>query len=279
MTELIDAEELARLVAAADRPVVLLDVRWQLGDPHGEDHYRDGHLPGAVYVDLDRELAGEPTATSGRHPLPEPEAFHAAVRRWGVNEGDTVVAYDDANGFAAARAWWLLRHAGHADVRVLDGGLAAWTAAGHGLRPGTVEPSPGAVALTWGRMPVLDLAAAAAHARSGVLLDARAGERYRGETEPMDPKAGHIPGAVSAPTVDNLAADGTLLPPAALREQFAALGLTDDIAVAAYCGSGVSAAQEVLALRRAGIDAALYPGSWSQYAATDLPVATGPEPG
>ncbi|MEH0110960.1 sulfurtransferase [Tersicoccus sp. MR15.9] len=281
--DLISAADLAEALAASrsggGRRVVLLDVRWKLGDPHGAEHYREGHVPGAVYVDLDRELAAEPTATTGRHPLPEPARFSAAVRRWGVNPGDTVVAYDDANGFGAARAWWLLRHAGLADVRVLDGGLAAWTGAGHELDREPVDPVPGTVEVGWGRMAVVELPDVAGAARDGVLLDARAGERYRGETEPMDPKAGHIPGALSAPTTENLAADGTLLPPDALRSRFEALGVTAGVTVTAYCGSGVSAAQEVLALRQAGIDAALFPGSWSQYAATDGPVATGGEPG
>ncbi|OMH36620.1 sulfurtransferase [Tersicoccus sp. Bi-70] len=280
--DLISATELAAGLAApppGGGRVVLLDVRWKLGDPHGADHYRDGHLPGAVYVDLDRELSGEPTATSGRHPLPDPERFEAAVRGWGVNDGDTVVAYDDAGGFGSARAWWLLRHAGHDDVRVLDGGLGAWIAAGHPIEQGTVTPEPGTVGLSWGRMPVVELPDVDAAARDGVLLDARAGERYRGETEPVDPKAGHIPGALSAPTADNVTAEGTMLPADALRSRFDALGVTGAVPVTAYCGSGVSAAQEVLALRRAGIDAALFPGSWSQYAATDRPVATGVEPG
>jgi len=184
---------------------VLLDVRWALGDPHGRDHHRAGHLPGAVYIDLDTELAAPPTSTGGRHPLPELADLQAAARRWGVDAGSRVVAYDATGGTAAARAWWLLRWAGVPDVRLLDGGLAAWTDTGGVLEagPGRV-PTPGDVTLTGGGMPVLDADGAARLARDGLLLDARAGARYRGEVEPVDPRAGHVPGSVSAPTTDNL---------------------------------------------------------------------------
>jgi thiosulfate/3-mercaptopyruvate sulfurtransferase len=188
------------------------------------------------------------------------------------------VAYDATGGLAAARAWWLLRWGGCADVRILDGGLAGWRAAGGALESGEVVPVPGDVSLTGGGMPVLDAdAAAALPGTGGVLLDARAGERFRGEVEPVDPRAGHVPGAVSAPTTDNLDGDGRFLPAAELAARFAALGVTQGDGVAVYCGSGITAAHEVAALAVAGVDAALWPGSWSQWSADpDRPVATGP---
>ncbi|MEU6643986.1 sulfurtransferase [Saccharomonospora sp. NPDC046836] len=275
MTVLIEATELARRIDRGEE-IVLLDVRWKLGDPHGRDHYRAGHLPGAVFVDLDTELAAHGAPTDGRHPLPEPEALQAAARRWGLRAGGTVVAYDADGGLAAARAWWLLRWAGLADVVLLDGGLPAWAAAGFGLETGEVTPEPGDVALGSGLLPTLDVGDVLAAGRSGVLLDARAAERYRGEVEPVDPHAGHIPGAVSAPTGENLAADGRFLPAEVLRRRFAELGVTDDVPVAVYCGSGVTAAHQIAALRIAGFDATLYPGSWSQWSNhEDLPRATG----
>jgi thiosulfate/3-mercaptopyruvate sulfurtransferase len=270
----------AELLAASERPV-LLDVRWALGDDRGHEHYLDGHLPGAVFVDLETELADPPSASAGRHPLPSLQRLHAAARRWGIDDGDPVVAYDASGGTAAARAWWLLRWAGVADVRLLDGGLAAWQRAGGPLETGEVVPPPGQVTLTGGGMPVLDADAAAALPRTGgVLLDARAGERYRGETEPVDPRAGHVPGAVSAPTTENLAPDGTFLPVAVLNERFAGLGAGPGATVGVYCGSGVTAAHEVAALAAAGIEAALWPGSWSQWSNDPArPAAAGPEPG
>ena len=277
MTVLIDAEELR---AASPRPV-LLDVRWALGDDRGHERYLGGHLPGAVFVDLDAELADPPSAAAGRHPLPSLPRLQESARRWGLGDGDAVVVYDASSGTAAARAWWLLRWAGVADVRLLDGGLAAWQRAGGDLERGEVVPEPGDVMLTGGGLPTLDPdAAAALPGGGGVLLDARAGERYRGETEPVDPRAGHVPGAVSAPTTENLDADGRFLPVAALSERFAALGVRPGTAVGVYCGSGVTAAHEVAALAVAGIDAVLWPGSWSQWSAEPArPAATGPDPG
>jgi thiosulfate/3-mercaptopyruvate sulfurtransferase len=277
VTVLIDAEELR---AARPGPV-LLDVRWALGDDRGHERYLEGHLPGAVFVDLDAELADPPSAAGGRHPLPSLPRLQESARRWGIGDGDAVVVYDASGGTAAARAWWLLRWAGVADVRLLDGGLAAWQRAGGDLERGEVVPEPGDVMLTGGGLPTLDPEAAAALPGSGgVLLDARAGERYRGETEPIDPRAGHVPGALSAPTTENLDADGRFLPAAALGERFAALGVRPGTTVGVYCGSGVTAAHEVAALAVAGIDAALWPGSWSQWSADPArPAATGPDPG
>jgi thiosulfate/3-mercaptopyruvate sulfurtransferase len=277
VTVLVGAEELR----AAPGRTVLLDVRWALGDDRGHERYLAGHLPRAVFVDLDTELADPPSAERGRHPLPSVQRLQSAARRWGVRAGDRVVAYDDSGGAAAARAWWLLRWGGLSDVRLLDGGCAAWRRAGGRLETGEVVPEPGDVVLAGGGMPVLGLEEAAAlPASGGLLLDARAGERYRGETEPVDPRAGHVPGAVSAPTTDNLAADGTLLPAAVLRRRFAALGAGDGRPVGVYCGSGVTAAHQVAALAEAGVEAGLWPGSWSQWSADPTrPAATGPEPG
>jgi thiosulfate/3-mercaptopyruvate sulfurtransferase len=275
---LVDVDGLAAELAGP-QPPVLLDVRWALGDPHGREHHREGHVPGAVYVDLDTELAAHSDdATQGRHPLPGVEELQAAARRWGISAGRPVVVYDAASGLAAARAWWLLRWAGLTDVRLLDGGLAAWTAAGRPIETGPgPDPEPGDVELSDGHLPVLDADGAAALARTGLLLDARAGERYRGEVEPIDPRAGHIPGAVSAPTGDNLA-DGRFRRADELRARFAELGAGGEIGV--YCGSGVTAAHQIAALAAIGIDAALYPGSWSAWSSDpDRPVATGAEPG
>jgi thiosulfate/3-mercaptopyruvate sulfurtransferase len=274
---LTDVLALARALAGPGPPV-LLDVRWRLGGPPGIDSYRAGHLPRAVYADLDTDLAAEP-GPEGRHPLPQPERFQAAMRRAGVSTGSAVVVYDASDATVAARAWWLLRYFGHRDCRVLDGGLAAWVAAGGQVERGDGgTPRAGDFVARPGHMPVLDADAAAGLARRGMLLDARARERYRGESEPIDPVAGHIPGALSAPTTANVGPDGRFLTAAGLRARFAALGACG--AVGAYCGSGVTAAHEVLALELAGIPAALYVGSWSNWVADPArPVATGPGPG
>ncbi|MEG3629986.1 sulfurtransferase [Streptomyces poriticola] len=282
MNAIISASDLAGEPAGAGRPV-LLDVRWQLstaaagGAPpfDGRAEYAAGHLPGAVFVDLDTELASAPGA-GGRHPLPDLAVFGAAMRRAGVSADHPVVVYDGGQGWAAARAWWLLHWTGHPDVRVLDGGLAAWpgplSTELPAPAPGDFVPSPGASGL-------LDADGAAALARSGLLLDARAGERYRGEVEPIDPVGGHIPGAVSAPTTQNVGPDGRFLPAEELRARFKELGASEDLEVGVYCGSGVSGAHEVLALAVAGIPAALYAGSWSEWSSDPgRPVAVGPDP-
>jgi thiosulfate/3-mercaptopyruvate sulfurtransferase len=274
MPVLITAQEVSERLAAGKR-TVLLDVRWVLGDPHGREHYLAGHLPGAVFVDMDAELAGHGEPRDGRHPLPAEADFQTTVHRWGINAGDTVVIYDDAGSAAAARAWWLLGYAGIGNVHLLDGGLAAWRDAGLPLSAGEVTVEQGNAVVRFGAKATIDTKGAGEWA--GILLDARAGERYRGEAEPIDPRAGHIPGAVSAPTMENLAPDKTFLPPEALRTRFAALGVADGSAVAVYCGSGVTAAHQIAALEIAGFTAALYPGSWSAWSnRPELPVATGP---
>jgi len=265
---------------ASDTPPLVLDVRWALGDPHGRDHYADGHIPGAVFVDLDRELAAPPSPEGGRHPLPDIAELQAAARGWGLREGQPVVVHDDLGNTAAARAWWLLRYAGVAHVSLLDGALGAWRSAGLPLESGLpAAPPPGDVVLRAGGLPVTDADGAAELPADGLLLDARAGERYRGEVEPVDPRAGHIPGAVSAPTGDNLAGDGTFLPADELRKRFADKGATDSTRVGVYCGSGVTAAHQIAALEIAGFEAVLFPGSWSAWSADPArPAATGPSP-
>ncbi|MFB7272135.1 sulfurtransferase [Streptomyces sp. NPDC056244] len=274
MTAIITAAELQG-ESAGPRPPVLLDVRWQLGGPPGRPAYEAGHLPGAVYVDLDTELAGPPGA-GGRHPLPEVADFGAVMRQAGVSQDRPVVVYDGGQGWAAARAWWLLRWTGHSDVRVLDGGLAAWTGP---LSTEVPHPAEGDFSPVPGSLPLLDADGAAALARSGLLLDARAAERYRGDVEPVDRIGGHIPGALSAPTMANVAENGTFLSAADLATRFTALGATAGTEVGVYCGSGVSGAHEVLALEIAGIPAALYAGSWSEWSADETrPVAKGPDP-
>jgi thiosulfate/3-mercaptopyruvate sulfurtransferase len=271
--------DLARLLElmAVNPDLRLLDVRWQLGVSDNREQYLAGHLPGAVWVDLDTELAAEPTADSGRHPLPTVAAFQAAARRWGINDGDQVVVYDGGGNYAAARAWWLLTAAGLPKVKVLDGAWPAWRDSGQPIASGPVEPTPGQVQLTdFNQLPQINIDQAARWPESGLLLDARASERYRGLTEPVDRKAGHIPGAISAPTGDNLSADGRFLSAEQLRQRWLKRGLDPTRPVASYCGSGVTAAHQVLALRRAGWPAVLYVGSWSQWSQTDRPVETDP---
>jgi thiosulfate/3-mercaptopyruvate sulfurtransferase len=275
---LVSTTELAAALANS-RPPVLLDVRWALGGPPGRESYLAGHLPGAVFVDLDTELAAKPGA-GGRHPLPEPEDLQRVLRAVGINSDSTVVVYDGGNGSVAARAWWLLRWAGHLDVAVLDGGYAAWEQDGREITTETPDPEPGNIQVHPGNMPTIDADAAARLAKEGVLLDARAPERYRGEVEPVDPRPGHIPGAVNAPFTGHLNADGRWLPPAELAGRFNALGVHANGEVGAYCGSGVTASSVVLALEAAGITdaehpAVLYPGSWSEWSSDpDRPAAT-----
>jgi thiosulfate/3-mercaptopyruvate sulfurtransferase len=276
---LITATQLGQLLAAGE-PVAVLDVRWTLAEPDGRDAYLAGHLPGAVYVSLDDELTDHTVEGRGRHPLPGGRDLEAAARRWGLRSGVPVVVYDDWNRAGSGRAWWMLTAAGIPDVRILDGGLAAWTAAGGALQRRPVEPEPGDVVVTHddlyhGARRTITAEEAGAHA--GVLVDARAPERFRGDVEPMDPAAGHIPGAVNLPSTRVLAADGTLLPDSELRELLGERGLTEAADVGAYCGSGVTATVAIAALAAAGVDAALFPGSWSEWAGDPArPIAIGP---
>lgn len=277
---LIDVSTLDRLLASGDPPTVI-DVRWRLGGPPGREEYVGGHIPGAAFLDLDNDLCGTP-GSAGRHPLPEPYDLEDALRAAGVRTGALVVAYDAGEGQAAARLWWTLRWAGHEEVRVLDGGYAAWIAAGRPTESGEPPVGRGDIVVRPGSRPVLDGDAAEALAHIGVLLDARVAPRYRGETEPIDPVAGHIPGAVNLPAARLTGPDGRLRVADELREFFAEVGIRPGEAtkVGAYCGSGVTAAQTVLALSVAGFDAAaLYVGSWSNWVDDPLrPVATGDNP-
>jgi thiosulfate/3-mercaptopyruvate sulfurtransferase len=272
MSPLVSAAELDDLLGT----VTVLDVRYQMGGPGGVALYVEGHVPFAQYVDMDTALAAAPGA-GGRHPLPAPDVFGAAMRRVGVSADRPVVVYDDWQGRAAARCWWLLRHHGHPDVRVLDGGWNAWVSAGgaveDGMRlpiAGDFEPGAGVLGfVTADEVPHL--------VERGVLVDARAPERFRGEVEPVDPVAGHIPGAVNVPTGANVRADGTFRSPEEIRALYAAEGVIADTEVGVYCGSGVTAAHNILALAAAGIDATLYPGSWSEWITDESrPIATGP---
>jgi thiosulfate/3-mercaptopyruvate sulfurtransferase len=281
---LISVTDLAAWLGSARRPA-LLDVRWRLGGPPGVESYLAGHLPGACFVDLDRDLAGPAgSGAGGRHPLPEAGVLEAAMRRAGLGAGQAAVVYDDADSTIASRVWWLLRYFGHHRVAVLDGGFLAWTATDLPVTTDVPSPDPGDFSAgAPGGMPVLDDDGAARLARSGFLLDARAAERYRGEVEPVDPAAGHIPGAISAPATGNVRPDGVFLSPGELARRFAGLGLSGAAGppqIGAYCGSGVTAAQAVLALELAGLPAALYVGSWSAWSSDPArPVATGPDPG
>ena len=279
----IDAELAAPPGSAGDDIVpVVLDVRYRLGGPPGRPDYDTAHVPGAVFVDLDAELAAPP-GPGGRHPLPDPDRLQEVLRAAGVCAGSRVVAYDDANGLAAVRAWWLLRWAGlePGRVAVLDGGYAAWVAAGLPTTAAVTAPEPGDVTVRPGSMPTVDAAGAARLGRDGVLIDARAAARYRGEMEPVDPVAGHVPGAHNVPVLDFAGPDGRWRPPAELAEQFAGLDIGTASDVGAYCGSGVTAAALVLAVEQAGLrppeqPITLYPGSWSNWVADPArPVAVG----
>ncbi|MEJ6555815.1 sulfurtransferase [Microbacterium esteraromaticum] len=258
--------------------VHLLDARWSLGRSDGHDQYLAGHIPGAVFLDVERDLTRHGEPHEGRHPLPPDAALAAAARRWGVRQGAPVVIYDDDRMLPASRAWWALRRAG-LDARVLDGGWQAWLAAGGESETGEVVPAPGDVALgAPGDAGIIDTGGAAAWPEAGVLLDARVPERYRGETEPIDPIAGHIPGARNLPIGRLLADDGRFRPAPEIAAAFDAVGAGEDAAIAAYCGSGITAAQLALAGALAGRDVTVYPGSWSAWSNTPgRPIATGAE--
>lgn len=274
MATLITADALDQLIASGE-PLRILDVRYRLDQPDGRQDYREGHIPGAVYVDLETELSRNGAPSEGRHPLPTPAALQASARRWGIREGQPVVVYDDFRSLGAARAWWLLTRSGVDDVRILDGGLSGWVGAGYRLETGEASASAGNVTLHAITDDVLTQPEVADFARSGVLLDVRAAHRFRGESEPYDPIAGHIPGAVNLPANDYM--DGAFFRPAAeLRSIFAASGIRGDVGAAAYCGSGITAAQALFAAELARLHLRIYPGSWSEWSNTPgAPVATG----
>jgi thiosulfate/3-mercaptopyruvate sulfurtransferase len=258
--------------------VRVVDVRWYLGRPgDGKRAYEAGHIPGAIFLDVDSDLVG--ATGPGRHPLPAPAEFAARLSRAGIGDNDLVVAYDDVGGWVAARLWWMLDDLGHRASAVLDGGIGGWVGAHLPLTTDEPRLAPAHLRLAdrWRR--VIDRDQLRARAGTVALLDARAAERYRGETEPIDPVPGHIPTALSAPTTDNLGPDGRFLPPSVLAERFRSLG-ADRRAVITSCGSGVAACHNALAMRIAGLpDAILYDGSYSDWSAAGFPIVTGPEPG
>jgi thiosulfate/3-mercaptopyruvate sulfurtransferase len=273
---LISPKELAELLDSV-QPPMLADVRWTLGGPPGKPEFEASHIPGAVWVDLETQLAGPPGA-GGRHPLPATAIFEQAMRDIGVHQDLPVVAYDAATSQAASRLWWLLTDAGHRQVRVLNGGLAAWKAAGLPTVSGPGTPlRRGDFIARPGQRSQVD--AAEIFARLGTpdaptLIDVRAPERYSGEKEPIDPVAGHIPGAINLPATANLDANGGFLPSARIAELYAEAGGSKDAVL--YCGSGITAAHSLLALEAAGLSAAIYPGSWSDWIRDPRhPIATG----
>lgn len=267
--------DVAWLVAHADS-VVVADVRWYLDGRSGVAAFRSAHIPGAVFVDLERWLSGAGSPAAGRHPLPDPAVFAEGMCRAGISEGATVIAYDDAGGVIAARLVWMLRVTGHA-AALLDGGIGAWTAA---LEPGESQPEPAVFrARPWPQDRLASIEEVAA--RVALVLDARGRDRYRGEGETVDPRAGHIPGAVSLPCRENLDRGGRFLPVPELRGRFEALGITGTTPVISTCGSGVTACHNLLALELVGLGSGrLFPGSWSQWSSDpSRPVAVGDQPG
>jgi len=272
---LVEADALAARLAAGER-ISLLDVRGSVTGPPGRPEHEAGHLPGAVFVDLETELSAPP-GEGGRHPLPDPGTFQAALRAAGVDEDVEVVAYDAATSLYAARLWWLLTDAAHPRVRVLDGGYAAWVAAGHPVETGPAPvPAPGTFVARPGHRDRVVVEQVLADHGDLTLVDVRAAERYRGETEPLDPVAGHVPGALNRPAAELLDAQGRFRPAAEVVAAYE--GVAEPVL---YCGSGITAAQALVALEAAGVEGGrIYPGSWSDWIRDpERPVATGPEPG
>lgn len=278
MSPLVSVDDLAAELAAG-LPVRLLDVRWRLDRTEGRPDYLSGHLPGAVYVDLERELARPGRPEQGRHPLPARADLEAAVRRWGVQPGDRLVAYDDNDGVAAARAWWLLRRHG-LDVRVLDGGFRAWIASGRRLERSDRAATSGLIRLGEARGGWADIDEAAVAPRRGVLLDVRAPQHYRGQVAGLDPVAGHIPGAINLPTVTHIGPNGLLRGAEEIRAALATVGIARDTEVVVTCSSGIASAHTALAFAVADYPRVrVFAGSWSQWSRDrGRPVATGPAP-
>ena len=271
---IVDLADVAE--AASGRAVVWCDVRWYLDGRDARAAYDAGHLPGAVFIDMDTDLASPPSPAAGRHPLPTPEHFAAALGAHGIADDDFVVAYDDNGGLQAARLVWMLRAIGHA-AAVLDGGIDAWIgdletdASNHAPTTRSVRPWPREL------MADIDEVATVCGTEGHLVIDSRAGARYRGETEPVDPVAGHVPGAVNRPVTDNVDDTGRFLTPAELAEGFKSLGVGEGVDTIVYCGSGVTACHNILAMEHAGLGAArLFAGSWSQWSNDpERPVATG----
>lgn len=274
------ADAAAREEGRHDVPRIrLVDVRWRPERPDGRAEYLASHLPGAVYADLDHELANlDADPRRGRRPLPDREQLEEVVRTWGVDDGDRVVVYDNTRGIAASRAWWLLSNAG-VNVSILDGGLRSWADAGHQLSVGEPRVPRGNATLDWGLLPLATADDAASAAANGTLIDVRGPARYRGEFEPYDVRPGHIPGAVNAPTIENTTHEGRFVDAENLRAKFVGLGVREGRPIVAYCGSGVCSAHTVAALTIAGFRPAFYAGSWSEWSRNDdLPAALGSEP-
>lgn len=267
MEPLIDHAELSRRLGE----VMVFDIRWSLTDPrHGQSSYASGHIPGAVFVDLDRDLSSPP-GLRGRHPLPEPDDFVNTLGRLGIARDSEVVVYDDVRGTVAARMWWMLRSIGHMRSRLLDGGFHSWVGAGHPLERGASVNEP----VTYPPIDGFRWVATRQKLRGRPLVDARAAERYRGENEPVDPKPGHIPGAVNVPAAENLARQGTFLSERDLRAVYRNVGSEPVV----YCGSGVTACHDALAIFLAsGRMPQVYVGSYSEWTRLGMPVATGPQP-
>lgn len=273
---LISVDELAGLLASGRAKVA--DTRWYLAEPtRGAAAYAEGHIPGAVYLHLEDQLSA-PTGP-GRHPLPDRSDFASMMGELGFGDDDLVVAYDDRGGAIAARLWWMLRDIGHDGVRVLDGGLPAWVAAGHPLESETPTPSPTTMTVRPAATRTIDRETLAESLGELTLVDARAAERYRGDEEPIDPIAGHIPTAVNIPYGENLDTEGRFLPMRMLSARYRAVGAHGDDTVV-YCGSGVTACHAALAMVVAGLgEPILYPGSWSDWSTAEMPSVTGEEPG
>ncbi|MFY0543350.1 sulfurtransferase [Brevibacillus sp. H7] len=261
-----------------DSNIVIVDCRFVLGKPaQGYDEYMEGHIPGALYFHLEHDLSGRKGEHGGRHPLPETDALVSLFSQAGIDSETTVIAYDDQDLAMASRLWWLLRYHGHQKAAVLNGGFAAWKAAGYPVTQEIPSPTARSFVSRLQRDMLVTIDQVKERGANTVLIDSRAGERYRGEQETIDPKAGHIPGALHYFFKDNLAQDGSMLPKEQLKQRFAPIARHDEIIV--YCGSGVTACVNLLALHQAGrTDAKLYPGSWSDWCSYDLPVATGPTP-
>ncbi len=272
---LIDVAELAAI--HEDSGVRVVDVRWYLGEPErGRAAYAAGHLPGAVFADLETELSAP--VGPGRHPLPERADFIATMGRLGIGDDHHVVAYDDRGGAIASRLWWMLRDIGHEEVRVLDGGLPAWVAARHPLTVAIAHIVPAVLTVRPGTTRRIDRETLAGRLGTVTLLDVRDPERYRGELEPVDPVAGHIPTARNAPLTDNLDRRGRFRSTAELAQLYQGLGADDDVVL--YCGSGVTACHSALAMQVAGLpEPILYPGSWSDWSSAGMAVTVGDDPG
>jgi thiosulfate/3-mercaptopyruvate sulfurtransferase len=276
MSHLISAPDLAERVPFGG--VRLLDVRWRLDAPEGRVAYVSAHLPGAVYVDLERELAQRGRPELGSHPIPTAADLEWSIRRWGVDDGDLIVAYDDNEGVPAARAWWLLRRQGF-DVRVLDGGIRAWVHHGLPIEQGDVAPKVGTATILDLDPGVATLEEAARAPHHGYLVDVRSPDHYRGRASGHDPVAGHIPGAINIPTIAHISPDGTLKPPDQIRATLHASGVDPTAEIILYCGTGIASAHSALAFASAGVDVRIFTGSWSQWALlSSRPVAVGSKP-